>query len=60
MTTPRLTRILAAACGALSSSIALAHDGHGLDGFSHWHSTDAWGFVVMGALGLAMWMGGRK
>jgi len=29
---------------------ALAHEGHGLAG-SHWHVTDAWGFVALG-LGL--------
>jgi hypothetical protein len=28
---------------------ALAHDGHGLGG-THWHATDAWGFVVAAAL----------
>jgi hypothetical protein len=37
---------------------ALAHDGHGLQG-AHWHSTDAWGFVVLGALALAAWYIGR-
>jgi hypothetical protein len=37
---------------------ALAHDGHGLQG-SHWHSTDAWGFVVFGAMALAAWFIGR-
>jgi hypothetical protein len=37
---------------------ALAHEGHGLSG-SHWHSTDAWGFVVFGAMALAAWYIGR-
>ncbi len=37
---------------------AMAHDGHGLSG-SHWHSTDAWGFVVFGAMALAAWFIGR-
>jgi hypothetical protein len=39
----------------LACAPALAHDGHGLSG-SHWHVTDAWGFVALG-LGLvaAIW-----
>jgi len=39
---------------------ALAHDGHGLAG-THWHSTDAFGYVMLGvALALAVWWWGRK
>ena len=34
---------------------ALAHEGHGLDGASHYHATDAWGFVVMAALLAVVW-----
>ena len=35
---------------------ALAHDGHGLAG-SHWHVTDAWGFVALGVgLAAAIWL----
>lgn len=38
-----------------SGSLALAHDGHGLGG-THWHASDAWGFVLIAALvGLAWW-----
>ena len=29
---------------------ALAHDGHSLGGSTHWHATDAIGFVVAAAL----------
>ncbi|MFM1909250.1 MAG: hypothetical protein RLZZ591_2927 [Pseudomonadota bacterium] len=29
-----------------ATGTALAHDGHGLQG-SHWHPTDAWGFVAL-------------
>jgi hypothetical protein len=40
---------------------AQAHEGHGLEGASHWHSTDAWGFMAAGALVAAiLWMKGRK
>ena len=38
------------------STTAFAHDGHGLSG-SHWHSTDAWGFVALAlAIGAALWL----
>ncbi len=29
---------------------ALAHDGHGLGGSTHWHASDALGFVIAAAL----------
>jgi len=39
-----------------AASAALAHEGHGPDG-PHWHATDAWGFVALGALvALAVWL----
>jgi hypothetical protein len=60
MTPSTTARLFAAICTVLATPLTWAHDGHGLDGFSHWHSTDAWGFVVMGVLGAAMWFGGRK
>ena len=34
---------------ALSHS-ALAHEGHGLPGASHWHSTDVIGYLLAGSL----------
>ncbi|WP_342129061.1 hypothetical protein [Hydrogenophaga sp. OTU3427] len=37
---------------ALSTLPALAHDGHGLFG-SHWHASDALGFVAVAALAAA-------
>ncbi|WP_158272815.1 hypothetical protein [Limnohabitans sp. T6-5] len=43
---------------ATTAITASAHDGHGLEG-AHWHSTDAWGFVVFGAVALAAWFFGR-
>ena len=34
----------------------MAHDGHGLYG-SHWHASDAWGFVLLGAvMALVLWV----
>jgi len=45
--------------GSLSS--AWAHEGHGLPGMAHWHSTDVLGFVAV-ALGVAAiaWFRGGK
>ncbi|MCV0437293.1 MAG: hypothetical protein K5880_01570 [Hydrogenophaga sp.] len=46
---------------ALSATSALAHEGHGLFG-SHWHATDALGFIGAAAvIALAIWFtSGRK
>ncbi len=44
------TTLASAACAAH------AHEGHGLFG-SHWHATDALGFVAVAALvGFAIWI----
>jgi hypothetical protein len=49
--------------GALAlaaSSLAVAHEGHGM-GTHHWHATDALGFVVLAiAIGLVLWATRRK
>ncbi len=51
-----LFKSLMAATLASATLPALAHEGHGLLG-SHWHATDALGFVGVAALiGLALWM----
>ena len=50
------SRSLLALAGASFSFPALAHDGHGPLG-SHWHATDALGFVAVGVLiALAVWL----
>ncbi len=41
-------------------AVALAHEGHGLPGLSHWHSTDVLGFVAILAVAFLVWHGGRK
>ncbi len=52
----QLSRSLVAAALACPALASHAHDGHGLFG-SHWHGTDALGFVAVAALaGLALWM----
>ena len=38
----------------------LAHEGHGMDGVAHYHATDVWGFIVMGAImAVVWWLTGR-
>ena len=41
--------------GALIHRAALAHEGHGLQGFSHWHASDALGFVALAAVVAVVW-----
>jgi hypothetical protein len=42
------------------ATAALAHDGHGLGGSTHWHATDALGFVVAAALVAVAFYFGKK
>ena len=52
--TPSIPSIAPAALW-LCTSATSAHDGHRQQG-SHWHATDLWGFVAMGAaLAVAVW-----
>jgi hypothetical protein len=40
--------------------VALAHEGHGMEGVSHYHATDVWGFVsVAVAAAVVCWFTGR-
>ena len=43
----------------LLPSLAVAHEGHGMEGASHYHATDAWGFFAALAVIAAMWWMGR-
>jgi hypothetical protein len=43
-----MKKLLAAVSLAAAAPFASAHGGHGLDG-THWHATEAWGFVLVGA-----------
>ena len=48
--------LLAAYALSTGASAVFAHEGHGLTG-AHTHATDAWGFIVVGALSaLAVWV----
>lgn len=47
---------IAAGTLAWTASMAFAHEGHGIEGASHWHATDTMG-LLLGALvvALAVW-----
>jgi hypothetical protein len=54
-TLPTLKSIAMCATSTWASA-ALAHDGHAMAG-THWHATDAWGFVALGlCVALAVWL----
>lgn len=42
------------------SAAAHAHEGHGLPGASHWHSTDVLGYVIVAAVAATVWLVRRK
>ena len=49
-------KIIAACAISTGATAVFAHDGHAMAG-THWHATDAWGFVAMaGVLALAIWL----
>ena len=39
----------------LLPSLAVAHEGHGIEGASHYHATDVWGFVSMAVAAAVVW-----
>jgi len=34
---------------------AQAHEGHGIEGTSHYHASDVWGFVMALCIGVFIW-----
>lgn len=55
MKTKLLSR-LGAASLSWTACLAFAHEGHGLEGASHWHATDTLGLLLGAvAVGLAVW-----
>jgi hypothetical protein len=51
-----MNKLLAATSLTGAASLAAAHGGHGL-AFAHWHATDVWGFVALGAVAaLIFWI----
>ena len=48
---------LTLATAALAHASSWAHGGHGAIGETHWHASDAFGFLLVGALvALAIWL----
>ena len=43
-----MMKSLLAAAATMAATLAQAHAGHGQDA-THWHATDAWGFVMIAA-----------
>jgi len=40
---------------SLSPLLANAHEGHGIEGTSHYHATDVWGFVALAVAAVVVW-----
>ena len=52
-----LEKVIALAITA-GVSASFAHEGHAMAG-THWHATDAWGFVaIAGVIVVAIWLSG--
>ncbi len=46
---------------SLMPAWAMAHEGHGIEGASHYHATDVWGFLALvGVIAVIWWMGRNK
>lgn len=51
---------LAGVTAVFGMNPCFAHEGHGMASASHWHATDALGFIAFGAaVVLAVWFSGR-
>jgi hypothetical protein len=56
-----MKNLFRAVLASVASGTALAHEGHGLHGASHWHASDVTGFVLVGAIAaLVLWLARRK
>jgi hypothetical protein len=59
--TKHLHRIaLSTALLGLMTTVAHAHEGHGLPSASHWHSTDVIGYVLAACIAGALWFTRKK
>ncbi|MFM9916445.1 MAG: hypothetical protein ACKVOX_11605 [Rhizobacter sp.] len=44
-----------------AASPAFSHEGHGLGSGSHWHASDAWGYLALAAVvAVSVWAGRKK
>ncbi len=39
----------------IATALAQAHEGHGIEGASHYHATDVWGFVAIAIVAAVVW-----
>ena len=54
-----MTRLISYLALVLVPLLAQAHEGHGIEGASHYHATDALGFLAALAVMAALWWIGR-
>ena len=59
MTYLNTLKFIAALAITAGTNTSFSHDGHAMTG-SHWHATDAWGFVALGGMvAVAIWLSKR-
>jgi hypothetical protein len=54
-----MTRLISCLALVVVPVFAHAHEGHGIEGASHYHATDVLGFLAALAVIAAMWWMGR-
>ena len=60
-TLKKTASLLSAALLNLGAALpALAHEGHGLPGSAHWHSTDVIGYLLAAGIVALLWFNRRK
>ena len=61
LTMKKTASLLSAALLSLGAALpALAHEGHGLPGSAHWHSTDVIGYLLAAGIVALLWFNRRK
>jgi hypothetical protein len=56
----RIRHLTIAGTSALAACAAMAHEGHGLPGTSHWHASDVFGLVLVVAAVAGLWWFSRR
>jgi hypothetical protein len=55
-----MTRFVFCLVSLFLPALSSAHEGHGIEGASHYHATDVWGFVSIAvAAAVVWWVTGR-
>ena len=61
LTMKKTASLLSAALLSLGAALpAFAHEGHGLPGSAHWHSTDVIGYLLAAGIVALLWFNRRK